>query len=285
MKKQIPSIVIAALLCVLIVMQWGRPVESKIQETAYERVMNSRILRCGYVPYPPEMSVDPVTGALSGYLFEIMEKIADEAGLAIEWEEVSITGAFDGLYAGRYDAVCAGYFENPQRASRVIFSEPLNYTASFVYVRADDMRFGTDFSVINDPSVTVAVVDGEISAFIAEEKFSKAEVFALPQLASNPTEALTALASGKADVAFSQRATADAFMQNNPGQVKLVSVKPVQAYSQSLASFHPRDTALKAFFDTSIRALYANDFIPQTIQKYDPTLSTYLLRATPYRVE
>lgn len=252
--------------------------------STFERVVSTQTLKCGYIIYPPELSKDPNTGKLSGIVYDVIEEIGKQTGIKIDWsEEVGIAEAFDGLYSKRYDVVCASYFENPPRATRVIFTNPLNYTASFAYARIDDNRFGDDFSVINSPNIKIAVIDGEASEFIARENFKNSTIYALPQIASNPTSALVELANGKADVVFSSKATAQFYIKNNPEKIKLISNKPVQAYSQSLASFHPDDYQMKFLFDTSLRALYASGFIEETIKKYDPNLTTYLPLETPWK--
>jgi polar amino acid transport system substrate-binding protein len=284
MKQALFTVALAGFLTLLATYIIAPTHTTDVRKSTYTRVMNSGKLRCGYIPYPPELIVDPATGALSGYLYDIINKIGEEASIEIEWtEEVGIANAFEGLYTNRYDAVCAGFFENPSRATRVIFSQPLNYTASYVYAREGDTRFDNDFSIANSPNITIAVVDGEISEFIAREKFPNAKIFALPQTANNPTQAMVAVTTGKADIALSQKATAKAFMKHNPGTMHLVSEKPAQAYSQTLASFHPEDYALKAFFDTSIRSLYAAGVIEEILSRYDPEHDTYLLLDTPYR--
>ncbi len=260
------------------------PAMAKDGESTYERVVRTKTLKCGYIIYPPELSVDPNTKELSGIVYDVIEEIGKQTGIEIDWaEEVGIAEAFDGLYTNRYDAVCASYFENPPRATRAIFTNPLNYTASFAYARIDDNRFGDNFNIINDPAITVAVIDGEISQFIAKEDFKKSNIFALPQLASNPTSALVALENKKADIVFSSKATAKQYMKKNPGKVKLISENPVQAYSQSLASFHPDDYQMKFLFDSSLRALYASGFIEKTLKKHDPELTTYLPLKTPWK--
>lgn len=259
---------------------------SSAEETTFERVMRTNTLRCGYIIYPPELSKDPNTGKLSGIVYDVFEEIGKKANLKIEWtEEAPIANAFDGLYAERYDAVCASYFENAPRARRVIFSNPLNYTATYAYAKSGDMRFNDDFNLINEPDVTISVIDGEISAFIAKEKFPNATVHALPHTVSNPSDALVDLSNGKADITFSGQATAQLFMNNNPNKIRLVSEKPIQAYAQSLASFHPNDYQLKFFIDSSLRSLQASGFVESTLKKYDPYQTTFIPLATPYKIK
>ena len=257
-----------------------------VHESAFSRVIRTGTLRCAYIPYAPEMIVDPSTKKLSGFVYDIVEAIGKAADLKIAWtEEVSVSTMFEGLHMGRYDAVCAGLFEKVAQARQAVFTTPVDYSASYVYTRTDNTRLSPDIATLNRPEVTVAVIDGEISATLASSLFPKAKVFALPQTVSSPVEALTAVASGKADIAFSQKAVAETFIAHNPGQVRMVSPTPVSAYSQTVASFAPADVELKNFFDSAIRTLYANGVIPEIFKKYDPQQLTYLLLKQPYGAE
>ena len=60
------------------------------RETAYDRVMRTRTLRCGYVLYAPAVMKSLNTGAFSGIVYEITELMGKRLGLKVEWaEEVS----------------------------------------------------------------------------------------------------------------------------------------------------------------------------------------------------
>ena len=46
------------------------------KESAYERVLRTGVLRCGYIAYPPHLIVDPATGTISGISHDIIEEAA-----------------------------------------------------------------------------------------------------------------------------------------------------------------------------------------------------------------
>ncbi|MCB1551812.1 MAG: ABC transporter substrate-binding protein, partial [Alphaproteobacteria bacterium] len=63
-------------------------------EKAYDRVVESGVIRCGYGISPPVMVKDPNTGVMSGLDVEIWNEIGKELGLKIEWAEEAGWGNF-----------------------------------------------------------------------------------------------------------------------------------------------------------------------------------------------
>lgn len=254
----------------------------KEKESVYDRVIRTNVLRCSYIVYSPETIKDPNTGELSGILVETMEALGKQLDITIKWvEEVPFTHMFEGLYSGRHDALCSGLYENPQRAKRVLFSIPSNYGVTYAFSRTDDNRFNETLSLINDPAITIAVIDGEIAQSIASEIFSKAKTLALPQLA-DISMVLESVSTNKADIAFLQKTSAQNFINNNPGKIKLINAEPVRTYPAPPLVFHPDEIKLKLLFDAAIRTLHLNGTIENILRRYDPTLESYLLVAKPY---
>lgn len=63
-------------------------------ESVYERVIKSGTLKCGYIPYPPAMIVDPNTGEKSGIFYEFMNEVGKRLSLKVEWVQESGWGTF-----------------------------------------------------------------------------------------------------------------------------------------------------------------------------------------------
>src|ERR1700735_3304508 len=66
--------------------------------TAYERVMRTGTIRCGYVRWYPYFTKELKTGELSGLNYDAMAAIGEELDLKIEWaEEVGWGNLGEGL--------------------------------------------------------------------------------------------------------------------------------------------------------------------------------------------
>ncbi len=80
---------------------------AKDNETTYERVTRTKILRCGYLPYEPYILKDPNTGQLSGVTVDYLNSVASRDGFKIDWsEEVNIDQIAAALSAKKIDAFC-----------------------------------------------------------------------------------------------------------------------------------------------------------------------------------
>ena len=103
--------------------------EAARTESAYERVIKTQTLRCGYIPFVPNMVKDPNTGVLSGLDVELTEALARKMGVKIVWaEEVGWGTVVAGLKAGRFDALCNGAWYNPMEAKEAYFSRPYHFS-------------------------------------------------------------------------------------------------------------------------------------------------------------
>lgn len=255
---------------------------SSQKQTAFDRVMRTGTLRCAYLVYPPETIKDPVTGKLSGIVIETTEELVRQLGWKVDWvAEVGFQDMFEGLTTDRYDALCGGLYEKPNRAKVALFSAPFNYGVTYTVARADDVRFDKSLEPINDPSIKIAQLDGEISQAIAEESFSKAGRYSLSNL-SDVSQMAEAVATEKADVTFMTIANARSYMEGNPGKLKLIHKLPSRVYPAPLLALAHGEQELKYVIDATIRTLQENHFIERTVRKYDPKLETYLLAKPSY---
>ena len=76
-----------------------------------------------------------------------------------------------GMSSGRYDMVCFPLYMNSTRAKVAYFSSPMYYSLLHVITRADDHRFDKNFKVLNSPEYSIAVLEGEITALMARQRF------------------------------------------------------------------------------------------------------------------
>jgi ABC-type amino acid transport substrate-binding protein len=71
---------------------------SSSKPSAYDRVVQSKTLRCGYVVSAPHTMKDPNTGQMSGIMYDIAEEMGKRLGIKIVWnEEVTWATYFSGL--------------------------------------------------------------------------------------------------------------------------------------------------------------------------------------------
>lgn len=279
-------LLVRALAIVLVLVLAAFPALAAEKESAYERVMRTGTIRCGYAPFEPFMLKDPNTGKLSGIFFDVTERMGTDLGLKIEWiGEIDFGQIAEALASKKIDAFCSGMAATPERGRRMAFSMPAFFGSLDVIVKDGDTRFDSNIDDINNPNVTIATNDGDISEEIAKQDFPLAK--RLPKIQTGgDSELLLNVASGKADVTFTNRAIVFPFMKNNPGKIRIVPVKkPVRLFSVGYATDIHEDALLKVI-DNALMIALNNGAVEKMIVHYTKdTPGLFLLPTHPYRDE
>ncbi len=256
--------------------------KSSKQETAFERVMRTGTIRCGYALAPPSILYkDTETGKLGGIFKEIIEQMASNLDLKVEWaEETGWGNVIESLQSKRFDVFCAPLWRNAERGRYVRFSTPLSFSASNAYVRHDDHRFDGDLNKLNDPKVKLATMDGEMSQVIARTHFTKAQEVSLPNLA-DISQLFLNVATGKADALFLEESTAQDFASKNPNKIRRLNSEPYQVFPNGLGVNLSEDE-LMTMLDSALLAMQNQGEIDRIIEKYEPNRSIFMPTAKPY---
>ncbi|MGE0251322.1 MAG: substrate-binding periplasmic protein [Dongiaceae bacterium] len=252
------------------------------EEAAVERILRTGIIRAGYIIYEPAFTKDPNTNQLSGFVFDLAEKIAANLKLRIEWvEEVSFGTALSGLETGRYDFVASPFWPNAIRARLADFCQPIFYSAIGVFVQQNDNRFN-DLERINDPTVRISTIDGEMAAMLASERFPNAAQFSLPQSADISLMLLNVVL-GKADVAITEVALANQFIKKNPGKLKnIAAYRPLQVFP-NVFPVKRSETGLQNMINVALEELLNSGYVDQLLDAAEPNKGDYYRVALPYR--
>ncbi len=243
-------------------------------QSAYERVLSTQTLRCGYFTWPPQLRKDPNTGKLSGILYDYVHALGGALGLKIEWTaEVGVGEYVEALEENRFDALCMTQWPDPPRVANSLMTHPAFYTSVYPAVRGDDTRFDKGgVEAFNNPDITIAVIDGDISATLAARDFPKAKTLTLPQM-SDYSQMLTSIITHKADVTFFDYGVLHDFWAQNGKKVK-VPGNWVAAYTfPEVFVIKKGEVALKQLLDTGINILTNNKIGDKILVNY--TTSTF----------
>jgi len=259
----------------------GNGAVQTVKESAYDRVMRTGTLRCGYLVYPTLLDHDPNTGAFSGMYYDLMAELGKQLSLKIEWtEEVGLATAFDGLSIGRYDVVCDPLAQVPARARVTEFTVPVIYFPYFLYARADDTRFDNDYAKVNDPSVKVALLEGEMAQYVKADLFPKAQTISLQNM-TDASQVYLQVMMKKADVAMAEPSSIEAFMIHNPGKLKRVSGESLRMQPAGL-DVAVGEERLKSLLNTSIMSLQVTGFTQRLVDKYTTSSDQFYYAASPW---
>jgi polar amino acid transport system substrate-binding protein len=248
---------------------------TKRRESAMARVLRTGKIRCGYLIYSPYFRKDPNTGKLSGIFHDLMEEIARNSHLKVEWtEEVGYENIFPGLEANRYDVFAGGLWPNASRARVASFTLPVFYSAITAWGRPGDHRFKNDLSVINSPDVRIATIDGAMEDIIAKSDYPNAQRISLPEL-SPFSQNLLNVADNKADVTFAEPMVVREFLATNPGTLKQIgSDKPVRVFGNSLV-VRRGEADFKEFLDIALQEIIGSGETEKILANYKIAPGTF----------
>ncbi len=242
-------------------------------ESAYDRVMRTNTIRCGYWTMPPISAKDPDTGALKGGAPALFEEIAKRLSLKVEWtEEVNFATMLAGLDSGRYDAICTGVFLSAARARAMEYTQPYMFSSVVPVVRKDETRFDGDLDRINQPDVHIAVHDS-LSVALAERLFPQAQRVELPEMA-DPTQMFLDVGARKADVAFADLGNFR-LMVPNADQLKLIHPDhPLYVFPWVLAVRKGEHT-LASLLNGALEEMIYNDEVSAVMTKAGVSPQSY----------
>ncbi|MCX2862920.1 transporter substrate-binding domain-containing protein [Paucibacter sp. PLA-PC-4] len=129
------------------------------------RVQRAGVLRIGYaVEAPYAMLGDD--GAVLGEAPTVARLVAQDLGLPrIEWVRSSFDELIPGLQARRFDVVAAGMFVTPERARRVLYSDPsVRVLPGLLVRRGNPHGLRSEADLRDSRSARVAVLQGSVEA-------------------------------------------------------------------------------------------------------------------------
>lgn len=274
--KPITTIIVAALVAVSASYITVKNVSSNTssvsntKESAYDRVMRTGVIRCGYGISPPAIMKDVNTGQITGVAHDITEEIGKHLGLKIEWtEEVGWGNFIEGLRSNRYDAFCSMQWPDAARTRFQTLSDPVLYSLLYAYVRSDDHRFDGHAELLNSPDIKVPAIDGDVGMSMVQDAFPKAGILTLPQTAT-VSDMLLSVKTGKADVVFLEPGMVREFEKANPGVLRKVeNIKPPFVFS-SYYGFNSGEIQLRDMVNVALRTMIDNGQVEKIANSYSP---------------
>lgn len=260
----------------------GRDVTAK-KETALERVMRTGTIRCAYAGWAPFFMYDPKTRQHSGINYEIMEAIGKAANLKIEWgEEIGFGNIPIQLSSGKSDVFCSGAWMNVLRGQRTTFTNPMEYSTLYAFVRNDDTRFDGKPEAINNPNTTIIFIEGSSPQVVANSLFPQAKSLALPEN-DDESQILISLAMGKGDVVILDDFRVAEYNNHNPDKPlrRAAGIPALRVYGAALA-VAKGEWELRDMLNVALAEIQLNGTVESIIRKYEKTPGSVLRPAKPY---
>jgi ABC-type amino acid transport substrate-binding protein len=252
------------------------------KESAFDRVMRTGTIRCGYIVYDTYFIKDPNSGKISGIFPDIMEEVGRLLSLKVDWsKESGLATLTSDLNSHKIDAICSGLWANAARGRVGEFSRPLFYNTLNVYVRSKDKRFDENLEELNNTSIKIAVIDGEMGEQITNVDFPKASKLSLPQL-TDFSQLLLSVAAGKADATIAGTAEVSNYLDHNQGSLRVVGhSEPIRTFSNILM-YDKGEHNLRTMIDSAINEMDSTGKLNKIIAKYEKVPNSYYRVAKPF---
>lgn len=272
------------LIVLVLLLLLSLPASAADKPSAFDRVMASGVLKCGYYVFPPVTYRDPNTNELSGFTVDMMNEIGRRADLKIEWaEETNFVNWVPGIQNGRYDVACTPNWPDLPLSRVVMFSQPMFYAGLYPMVREGDARFkGNNLEAFNKEGIVFALTDGDTMQGLIKAHFPKATVKVMAPGSGNSAHALEVIGK-KADVFLADRNGEAEFGKAYPGKLRFMGqVTPIKIQPFNLA-VEKHEVLLNDFLNTAIQDLINDGTMDRLLRKWEPEPGkTYLRVAKPY---
>lgn len=245
------------------------------EETAFDRVVKTKTLNCGYTIAPPYFVKEVNTGKMSGINYEMVEAVGKNLGIKINWAmEVGVSDVAAALNSGKIDAQCQTIWPSAARYSVMTFTNrPHFYSAIYAVVRADDKRFDGDLSKANDKAIKAVGYEGDFSADIVKEKLPNATFTAMPPAAS-VSEYMLQLTTKKADILFMDKGSLADFNAKSPSKVKTVPGVPAARVYGEHVTVKLGEYALRDMLDMATLQLVNDGVFEDMVKRYAKQYNT-----------
>ncbi len=156
---------------------YAQLLESGIDEkSVLARVKKEGVLKVGYAQTLPWFHKDAKTNALAGIYYDVVEALAKELEVKVEYSEVSWANSTIGLRKGDYDLFGSSLFYTVPRALVVAYTAPLWHKGHLALTHKDNARRFKSIADFNRPDVTFSINVGTREEHVLKVMFPKAKI-------------------------------------------------------------------------------------------------------------
>lgn len=215
----------------------------------------------GYEPY--EM-ID-TDGNLTGFDIELMEALAEEAGLTIEWKDVDFDGIIASLQSGQAEIAIAGISPTEERKVNVDFSDVYYNTESGL---TNFLVFDSSSAITGLDDLTGLVVGAQLGTVQASLLESiKDEYGFTVDLRNTNTQIVEEIKAGRIDVLVVESIISDSILEANDTLAKVGFESVLDDTSGNAIAF-AKDSEYTAIFNEALDTLKENGTLDDLIEKW-----------------
>ena len=176
-RKTLMTIVVALILglCLAAPAMAGKLGKQLIEESTIEAIMKRGVIKVGMDVFVPWAMRD-TKGKFIGFEIDVARQLAADMGVKVEFVPTKWSGIIPALLTGKFDVIIGGMGIRPQRALKVNFTVPYDYSGMSIVAskqKAPDFNYLSDF---NRPEISIAVKLGTTAVMAAQKFLPKAQL-------------------------------------------------------------------------------------------------------------
>jgi polar amino acid transport system substrate-binding protein len=169
----------ALVICVVLAFTlsaYAADVQKDLRESStIEKVIRSGKLRVGMSTFVPWAMQDK-TGQWIGFEIDVAKKLAEDMGVKVEFVPTKWEGLIPGLLTGKFDLIIAGMMGTPQRALKINFTTPYDYSVMNMAANKKVAAGMTTVADFNKPEVTIVCRNGTTAVPAVKKYLPKANM-------------------------------------------------------------------------------------------------------------
>ncbi|MBC8207714.1 MAG: transporter substrate-binding domain-containing protein [Desulfobulbaceae bacterium] len=146
----------------------GKVQQQLLQESMVEQVIRRGVLRVGMDTFLPWAMKDK-TGEFVGFEIDVARRLAEDMGVKVEFVPTKWAGIIPSLLTGKFDVIIGGMGIRPQRALKVNFTIPYDYSGMDLVAHTERAAGFTTLGDFNRPDVEIACKLGTTAVTAAKK--------------------------------------------------------------------------------------------------------------------
>jgi polar amino acid transport system substrate-binding protein len=171
-------------------------------ESAMEKIVKTGKLTIAVQTQGPPVSFVNKAGKRTGFAVELARMMAEDMGVELVVQDYDWKGLIPALKSGKADFIAADMTPTAKRHMQVIFTEPVFFSETIAFAKADK-GFKT-WEDLNKDGISVGATQASSWADIARKMISNAK---LKEYAGGSAATVQAVIAGRIDAGISDRAT------------------------------------------------------------------------------
>jgi len=145
------------------------------KESTLEQIMKRGVLRVGMDTFVP-WAMKSKTGEFVGFEIDVARHLAEDMGVKVEFVPTKWAGIIPALLTGKFDVIIGGMGIRPQRALKVNFTIPYDYSGMSMVAHKKKAAGFSSLADFNKPDVELAVKLGTTAVMAAKKYIPKAKL-------------------------------------------------------------------------------------------------------------